>query len=511
MTDKQLENILDSASSLPDEVYGSVEKFAEAIESYTAELELLRLRQNYRQLTSPGYKNKYLTDSEKQRIRLKSEVLCSHPIIDNLISQYASYSFGNGFPLPKASNGSVQEVLTRFWNHPDNRKSITKLLSQDKLTRKVFTTGELIIVMFVSFYTSNVCIRIYDSDDLQEIIFHPLDADRPIFYRFLNPQETEYDYSQNKLKMKNRKKTFSYFADYENVDWVKSFENKEITPIHKGPEILAEGVIYFTSFNNDIDDKRGVPLLKPILDYIEKHKEVEEQFSTYTRAVTTYAAKKKAKNVPVNVLQNFMNANRPVYNQDGTMRNSKPPVGSTMIENENIDYDLIDIPTSGSTVFEKMLSQILTMASAGSGISKPNLTNTADYGSLSKDSALELPQLMRFQKFQFLMKEIYTEILNTVLIINIAGKRLSGVLVIEDKYCIIKNISKFDYSFKINLPSILNRSINQLASALTSSVRELGMPKEVALDLMIKEFDLTREDISNIDYNVLESDENTTV
>lgn len=496
----QLSEIL---NEIPPEIYENAEKFSNALESYTTEILREQQKWNLKPIYGGSSNRTTPTEQERREFRKQANKVIYNPIVQNILEQYTSFTFGGGLTEPSSENGAVYKHLKLWWNHPDNKLSLTTLKAQHQLTRKVWECGEIIVAFFVSQHTGKVRCRLFDSEKLQEIVTSEDDCARKIFYKINNKYTRTYNYAKGTFTNTRNKKgsTFTYFADVHNVDWGKSRLAKKIVPIIKGPDEaqLENGAILFIPFNNDAEDLRGIPMLLSMITALDQHKFQGEQLRTYIRTLVTFAAKKTIKDTPVNMLKSFVNQNRPTLNKGNSFPNNpQPPVGSTMFTNDKVDYDLVDVPNGGIQAFKEGIGQSLTGVSAGSGLLKSNLTNDSGYGAVSKDSALELPQLMRFRKFQFLMRDVYKEVLSIVLAISAAHHKIPNVFYTVDdgdKYAVLTNPANVDLSYTLNMPSVIQRNITQLASGLSVAVTQLGLPKPIALRLFVSEFDINQDDL----------------
>lgn len=505
MTDnlEAIEHLIQEVNELSPEVLQSTSRFADTLESFISDIEAQRLRNNI--IPIAGFSSssdtlKFLTDPEKQNIRLKAHNYIRNPMVENIVQQYVTYSFGNGLDMPETNNPEIKKVFSTFWNHPDNKLSVTTLTSQQKIARRMFTDGEIFLVFFVSFYTGNLRVRLFNSEILQDVVTDPDDKYRNICYKITDDNNYTYDFKNGIKKVKNYKKSkFKFYIDYNNVNWKETFIQKRIVPIIGKDYIprdkIAEGIVYLHPLNIDAEEKRGVPLLSSIIGPIDDLKQIINDERTYSRSLLTFAMKKTVSDVPANLLRNYVNANRPTTLPDGRAQNSMPPVGSTHVSSKNVSLEPMEVSEKGSEIFEKLRRTILNLIASGSGLTMSNITNDTTYGALSKDDSLELSQLARFSSFQYTIKEVYENIINLLLTVSIASHKIKGPsLLIQDDYCTIINTNT-DLKYQLSLPSIINRNLNTLTTSLSLAVKQLGLPREVALSLYLKEFDLTKEDV----------------
>lgn len=512
-SEEELLATIESLDDLPPELYDDLDNLSKAIESYAYEIDLQRLKRLYRPITGSASDRRLLSNRERQLTRDRAYELLYTPLVQNIIEQYASFSFSGGFSEPTANDPNVAKTISHFWKHPANKSNFTTLKAQKELTRKCFIDGEVIVSFCVSFHTGNVTVRMMDSADLIDPITDPADEHRNIFYKMTDRlRSRNYNYGQGKYKVSSRKKYWHYYADIQNVDWNESFKHKRVVPIISGPDtkqLNPNSAIYFLKLNTITEDLRGIPLLNSILQFVHNYNSQAEQFRTYIAALVRIAALKKYKGVPTKFVERLVQAQRPRVSPffNSGPRNSQVPVGGTKNTNENLDYSLLDVPTGGVKAFEDAFLQSLENIASGTGLTVPNISGNPKYGKLSTDTNMELPQLMRFKDFQFLMRDLYKAVIDNLLIISVASrkKKIDATVMVEDDYPVIKNMQGINLAYTLNLPSVMTRNLSALASALSVAVLQLGFPEELAMRIFSSEFDISEEDLQSATADVKDS------
>jgi hypothetical protein len=316
------------------------------------------------------------------------------PLAKQAIRLWTDYSFGSGisYQVPVAKTKSedgteieedrsaTQEALDKFWHNPANR-SVLSAKGQRKSSDKALVDGEVFFALFLG-ADGEVLIRWIDPQEITEIITDPDDAEAPMYYR--------RDWS-NTL---NVSKT-SYYRSTINI-------KDKATPCSTGQSITStEGAIVYHVAINTIG-QRGMPLLLPVIDWIDQYRRFLASRIAIVRALARFAWKNKV-----------MGGAAAVAQVKAATEGKYPQAGSTWIENQGSNLEPIKTDT-GASGAESDGRMIRNQICVGVGIF-PHYMGDLETSNLATATAVELPMIKQFSAYQQIWSDVFQDIHSIVL------------------------------------------------------------------------------------------------
>lgn len=400
------------------------------------------------------------------------------PLVAQAVNLTTFYTFGSGIQEPKAKEGDaeVQDILTQFWNDPDNVVSLTSSESQLKLSNKLQYDGEIAFVLQVD-TDGSVYVRIVDPLSIFGIVYDATDSMRPLFYkRRVRGTVDKFEYIPD---ASNGAAVLSMLGVSNAADvnfkekWDAQLKEMKITE----DQVMKNAFVMHVKVNNDSLDTRGVPEVWRALDWINSNSKINSDMGSFINAQSQYAVKKKIKGTKQQVQaaagrlrQNPSLLNKPSY-----------AAGATIVENEQIDTEPIGLPSSTGTLFETGIRRSLLMVCAAFGIMEHYFGDPST-GNLATTTAMELPMLKKFLARQKVWEGIYMSIINFQLDMVRIKKGVGAVEYLENRnrYRIKKDQDLKTRGVDIDFPPILEKDIKVLAEAFSVAKREALMPVETA-------------------------------
>jgi hypothetical protein len=389
-----------------------------------------------------------------------------NPLAGLWVSLTTDFIFGEGISEPKAKDEKVQEIITKFWNDPDNKISLTGYQAQTMLSNKIQYEGNLFFMLFTD-ELADVRVRVMNTEEVEDIIRDQEDRARPMWYK-ITSRDRKYSYINDQYEASVAQ--VKYCPDWNNI-------KPEGVPQNK---IIEDAVIFHVKINCDINDKFGIPELFRGIDWIKANKEANEDLATLVRSLSTLAWKKKVKGSPtqVNTLKAAMQART-------DLTNIRAGAGSTQYENQGVDTTPIDIKTGGATINETSIRQSKLMVCAASRLFEHYFGDPST-GNLATTTNMELPMIKKFEGYQKLWSDIYDYILLYQLIKKIEVGVLPGGKVdydIKTRRNII--FTEFDRTVDIDFPDIISKDPKIVADALAIAKNNNMISDETAARIFL--------------------------
>lgn len=391
-----------------------------------------------------------------------------NPVVKQAINLTTNYTFGQGIQEPKAAEGNeeVQSIITKFWNHPDNRISFTKPTAQAKLSNKLQYDGELAIVLQVD-VDGQVYVRLIDPISIVTIRHDVTDSMRPLFYeRNIGAGRKQYipDWHNGLAYLRNN-------ASYQ-AQWFEMLNRHKIQDV----DVPMNTFIYHVKINNDILDKRGIPEVYCTLDWMNANSKISGDMASFINTQAQYAWKKKIKGSKAQV-QRFRN--RFAQNQDLT--NPSRLAGSTIMENDLVSNEDIKLSPGSGQLFEIGERRTLLKVCAGLGIMEHYFGDPST-GNLATSKSMELPMLKKFEAKQKLWEAIYAEVVDYALDMNLftTSDKFFEYNEKTNRLSVIDGRDYVDRFFDIDFPPILEKDVQMLSTALSTALKNKMVPIETA-------------------------------
>ena len=391
----------------------------------------------------------------------------NNPLCKHWIHLTTSFVFGRGVSVPTSKDKDLQEILEKFWDDPDNKKTITSIGPQRMISNKLQYEGNLFFMLFDD-EEGNVRVRLLNTVEVVDIITDNEDRNKYLFYK-VSLTDRQYDYRSDAYN--NQKTQFWYIPDIDN-------ENPKDHGVP--PNKLRDDCrIFHVRINCDINDKFGIPDLYAGLDWVKAHKDMAGDMATLIKALSQFAWKKKVKGGAAQV-QNILGQMKARTN----LTNISTMAGKTQIENQGVDMESIDVKTGGVDIADKGLKSMQMMVCSASGIFY-HYYGDPSTGNLATATSMELPMVKKFEDYQMLWIYIYNVILLYAFRKKIEVGLLEGEVVYDSKtgYTYLKT-SK-DLTVDIDFPPIIEQDILKLAQALQIAKAEGLTSDECAARLFL--------------------------
>lgn len=375
----------------------------------------------------------------------------NNPLCKHWIHLTTSFVFGRGLSCPVSKDTQVQEIVTNFWNDPDNVKTITSVSPQRMISNKIQYEGNLFFMLFDD-EEGNVRVRLLNTVEVVDIVTDPEDRNKYLFYKVSLTNRT-YDFGSDSYD--NQSTQFWYIPDMDNEN-PKEYD----VPANK---LKDDCRIFHTRINCDLNDKFGIPDLYAGLDWIKAHKDMAGDMATLIKALSQFAWKKKVSGgvAQVNSILNKMKATT-------NLSNISTMAGKTQIENKGIDMESIDVKTGGVSIADTGLKAMQMMVCSASGIFY-HYYGDPSTGNLATATSMELPMVKKFQDYQKLWTYIYTVILTYTFRKKIEVGLLPGTVEYDPKTGYTTINTPKDLSLQINFPPIIEDDVLELAQSLQTA------------------------------------------
>ena len=404
----------------------------------------------------------------KKMIRRCKMYFYRNPLAGLWVNLTTDFVFGEGVSEPKAADEKVQEIISKFWNDPDNKVSLTSYQAQTLLSNKIQYEGNLFFVLFTD-TVGDVRVRIMNTEEVADIIRDSEDRMRPMWYK-LNMADRKYNFGSDNYELSMTK--IKYCPDWNNL--------KPEEAGVPGEKIMEDAAIFHVKVNCDINDKFGIPDLFRGIDWIKANKEASEDLATLVRSLSTLAWKKKIKGG-----QTAVNSLKTALHAKTDLTNIGPGAGSTQIENQAIDTTPVDIKTGGTAINETSIRQSKLMVCAASRIFE-HYYGDPSTGNLATATTMELPMVKKFKGYQKLWTDVYDAILLYQIMKKVEiGVLKGGTIVYDEKNR--RNIltTDFDRKIDIDFPDILSKDPKIVAEALEIGKRNNLISEETAARIFL--------------------------
>ena len=385
----------------------------------------------------------------KKMIRRCKMYYYRNPLAGLWVNLTTDFVFGEGVSEPKAADENVQEIISKFWNDPDNKVSLTSYQAQTLLSNKLQYEGNLFFVLFTD-TLGDVRVRVMNTEEVADIIRDSEDRMRPMWYK-LNSADRKYNFGSDTYELSMTK--IKYCPDWNNIKPEESSVPNE--------KIMEDAAMFHVKINCDINDKFGIPDLFRGIDWIKANKEASEDLATLVRSLSTLAWKKKIKGG-----QTAVNSLKTALQAKTDLTNIGPGAGSTQIENQAIETTPVDIKTGGTAINETSIRQSKLMVCAASRIFE-HYYGDPSTGNLATTTTMELPMVKKFKGYQKLWTGIYDAILLYQIMQKINLGLIKGGKIDYDEKT-RRNIlsADFDLNIDIDFPDILPKDPKVVAEAL---------------------------------------------
>ncbi|WP_113676081.1 hypothetical protein [Vallitalea guaymasensis] len=303
-----------------------------------------------------------------------------NPLAGQIVNLKTYFTIGAGISFSTKAE-EVQKVLNKFWDDKDN-KMFTK---QIQMSNELEIYGELFIRFFVNEYSGDTKITLVDPSEITDIIYDPDNPTRVLYYK--------REYVEKRFNIETK--------TYEEIP-------------HEGmdAELIEGDEIFHIPINNVSTGKRGISPLYRVIPWIRAYKNWLEDRLVINKAKSIFAWEEKVKSIGAKLMQQMKNKTENAFNN--IVGATKPPkTGSVLIENEGVEWSIINADVNASDAFEDGRA-IKLMVCAGSNIFE-HYFGDAGEANLASAKAMELPMLKEYQYRQELFRWIYRNIFRKVI------------------------------------------------------------------------------------------------
>lgn len=329
------------------------------------------------------------------------------PVVGQSLDMFADYVVGGGIEMPHTDNEELAKVLAGFWGDKSNKRVITGAEAQRQKVLELEIMGNVFPTAFVNEGTGHVKLSDIPPGEISEIIAHPEDRKRHVYYR-RNYTPSKYDFAKGSWEAGETEVRY-YCAAYEQ-------------PIDGyGPAAgdLHEGHVFHWSINRLSDGKFGNPRVARILDWVNAYNEFMRARVSMMRALAQFAWQRRVKGNAGDV-RKIVDAHRAGHLGGGS---ASDPMGSgavpaqyaaTVTTNENVAWEQLKTDTGGAGA---MQDGRMIKGQIGMGAGWP-LHYLGDIGgaNLATATAMELPVLKMIEGRQGYVRSCLEEIIDFAIV-----------------------------------------------------------------------------------------------
>jgi hypothetical protein len=405
----------------------------------------------------------YIKESYSVMVRRCRTAYFKNPIIAQAVHLTTWYTFGQGISAPKSQDEEIQEIISTFWKDRDNVLAFTGEVAQQKISNKLQYDGEIYYALQVD-VDGSVYVRLYDPVTIVNVVFDPNDNMRPLFYKRIVNQKPQYtpDYENGAAHLRKE----------AAEQWAEMLKRLDI----KDNEVLENVFCYHVHLNSDILDKRGVPEVYRALDWMNAHSGISGDMSTFIRSQAQYAWNKKVKGS-----KNQIQGMKAAIAQNANLTNPSRMAGSTLIENELVTTEPINLSANAGPLFETGIRRTLLMVAAAFGMMEHYFGDPST-GNLATATAMELPMLKKFQARQKFWEGVYLTVLNFQIDMKMMAlnRRSFDYNPMKNRISVSPARDFADRTIDVDFPPIIEKDLKMIVDAMDKAKRGQLIPVETA-------------------------------
>ncbi|MCK4958400.1 MAG: hypothetical protein KAT00_03350 [Planctomycetes bacterium] len=429
---------------------------------------------------------------EEEPLLRKDAVLASRyywqrdSLYGNLVRLIKNYTFGRGI-MARANDPDVQIVLDSFLQDDDNELLATAV-GQWELSETIQTDGELPLVFFVDNYTGRVKASILDTLEVTEVITHPADRHKPLYYqRTWSPRKWTWAGKSYRVEGQN----IDYYPDWKAATnpqargivecpscGVQRFSmecpscgqslmeahiriNSDPTGDLYSTVSTPHTAIYAHLWKVNTRSERGLPPAYASLTWVKTHKGFMQDRATLTLAAATFAFKQKIKGGArqlARMVTQWGNATLGRYGGGGGRERREG--GQIMVENEAAELSQFSFDSRSGQAYQdaRMFRQLI---GSGGGIIEQDLTGDPTIGNLASMTAMAGTQQKNFESWQQFFKSLYLKVFKFVFEMAIKYGRLTRRT---------KDGELRDLTVKVDFPPITTSDLTQIVGAISQLI-----------------------------------------
>jgi hypothetical protein len=319
------------------------------------------------------------------------------PITEFIIDLWTDYAYGLHPGITPRDEGAV-ELWEAFWKRKENRPLLDTRRLQ-KMSTELLNAGEFYLVKFTDKNSGDATLRMVLTEEIKEIITKTGDAATILYYRreYTDNDGDHSVYYKDKDANKEDLETATLPTDAK-IEGTETTEVAMTQIAYKvygkhGFPLMTAGAPYSRAYRNFIQDRMAVA--KSAAAYVEK-----ATIKGSSRAVD--AVKQKLESSLVST-----------SGSGGRDTNPPPAAGALWLQNEAINREWINKAT-GAVDAEK--DGNLALAQAGlAGKVYPHYLGKGEAFRLATASAMEVPVLRAFQRYQSFWAAVWMDVVEWVL------------------------------------------------------------------------------------------------
>ena len=358
----------------------------------------------------------------------------------NLIRLIRNYTFGRGISV-RANDPDVQVVVDAFLKDNDN-ELLAEPVGQWELAEIIQTDGELPLVFFVDRYTGGVKASVIDSLEITQVITHPADNRKFLYYqRMWSPRR--WNWASQSYAVQSRE--ISYYPDWQAATNPQARGVVECpscgTPRRKltcescGQSLMESHVrigsdpdgdlystvstphtaVYVHLWKVNTRTERGLPPSFSSLTWVKTHKGFMQDRATLTLAGATFAFKQKIKGGARQLARMVDQWGKAILGRyGGGGGRERREGGQIIIENEAAELSQMQFDSRSGQAYQdaRMFRQLI---GSGGGIIEQDLTGDPTIGNLASMTAMAGTQQKNFESWQEFFSGLYDKVFEFVI------------------------------------------------------------------------------------------------
>lgn len=372
-------------------------------------------------------------DSEAHRtiLRRAYAAWCRNPLAGQIVNLTTWFVMGKGIGFT-AADPRVQEILTGFWNDPENDMRAV----QHWMSNELQIYGEIFCRFFVNPFDGTVRLALLDPLEIRDIVTDPDDIRKPVVYL--------REYRKSGLP----EEWIDAFTGHGGTGWFPT-SDELVKEVIDGQEVLHVKV------NNVSNRKRGLSELYRVLPWLDAYDRWLEDRLAINKARGAFAFLRKVPSMPSKAAGPF--------ETDSSGKYVVPKPGSILVVHESEEWEVLS-PSIGADDAKEDGRAIKLMIAAGSGIFEHYFGDPST-GNLATTRSMELPMVKKFEDRQRLFENVFGKIFQRVIE---AGIR-SGILP-----------AGVDRKVEVSFPPIAPDDVASLTDTLVKQVESGLLSKDSA-------------------------------
>lgn len=415
------------------------------------------------------------------------------PLLHRAVWLIIRYVWGRGIVGPKAKDPEVQKTLDRLAQDPDN-DLLFATTGQWELSQTLIEDGEIFLTAFVNALTGAVKFSYVLTDEIEQIITHPQDRRKPIYYlRQWSPQvwnwnsgnyttpgirrdywpdwacpETQpdplpslYECARCGAEIGDNA-TCACGADLREADNLRLGEYSGTEHSTVGNALTRQ---YMHQYKTNTRSLRGMPAFYSAIPYVKAYKGFIQDRIVLLIALATFAFKQNIKGSTSQVQRILQQWGNTVFGryQDTPQRRAdqeRAPGARTLLQNEALQTEQMPVDTGAPNAY--MDGRITRQqVAAGVDITEPDLTGDPSVGNLASMTAMNGPQQKGFEWWQ----QVFEAIIEDAVKFSI-----NQALKYGDLTAMTAAGEPRDLTFEVDFPPIVEKDLPGYISAVAQLI-----------------------------------------